>query len=60
MDKSFGCGIQDGHTNHQARYAWSFVEYKPINRLPPNNIQINCVIFYINIDGNVDGTPKVG
>jgi len=24
MDKSFGCGIQDGHTNRQARYAWSF------------------------------------
>jgi hypothetical protein len=24
MDKSFECGIQDGHTNHQARYVWSF------------------------------------
>jgi hypothetical protein len=24
MDKSCGCGIQDGHTNHQTRYAWSF------------------------------------
>jgi hypothetical protein len=36
------------------------VEYKPPNRLPPYNIRINCVILYINPDGNVDRTPKVG
>ncbi len=36
------------------------VEYKPADRLPPNNIRINNVILYINPDGNVDRTPKVG
>ncbi|CAM6013990.1 unnamed protein product [Sphagnum balticum] len=36
------------------------VEYKPADRLPPNNIRINRVILYINPDGNVDRTPKVG
>ncbi len=39
---------------------WVLVEYKPANRLPRDNIQINRVILYINIDGNVDRTPKVG
>jgi hypothetical protein len=28
--------------------------------LPPDNIRINRVILYINPDGNVDRTPKVG
>ncbi len=36
------------------------VEYKPADRLPPDNIRINRVILYINPDGNVDRTPKVG
>jgi hypothetical protein len=36
------------------------VEYKPTNRLPQDNIQINCVILYINPYGNVDKTSKVG
>jgi hypothetical protein len=36
------------------------VEYKLADRLPLDNIRINCVILYINIDGNVDRTPKVG
>jgi hypothetical protein len=36
------------------------VEYKPADSLPPDNIRINRVILYINLDGNVDKTPKVG
>jgi hypothetical protein len=36
------------------------VEYKPTDRLPPYNIRINRVMLYINPNGNVDRTPKVG